>query len=171
MDVNPLSRREVIKFGAFTTVGGVLTPALVAQAIVTETKGSRPDSRSSGARRSPATTPVRKPRPRSHVWPSPDSLSDEHTRVVVASPTRAISHRARSVSREGGAGQGFPRWKARRGHRPKAVPGTSPGRDLRQAAGVERADASASPACWRRRADPEFRRSTRRDGRRSWYGH
>ena len=37
---NPLSRREVIKFGAFTTVGGVLTPGLsLAQAIVTETKG------------------------------------------------------------------------------------------------------------------------------------
>ena len=25
---NPLSRREVIKFGAFTTVGGVLTPGV-----------------------------------------------------------------------------------------------------------------------------------------------
>ena len=40
MAVNPLSRREVIKFGAFTTVGGVLTPGIsLAQAIVTETKG------------------------------------------------------------------------------------------------------------------------------------
>jgi carboxymethylenebutenolidase len=37
---NPLSRREVIKFGAFTTVGGVLTPGVsLAQAIVTDTKG------------------------------------------------------------------------------------------------------------------------------------
>jgi carboxymethylenebutenolidase len=37
---NPLSRREVIKFGAFTTVGGVLTPGLsLAQAIVTDTTG------------------------------------------------------------------------------------------------------------------------------------
>ena len=26
--INPLSRREVIKFGAFTTVGGVLTPGI-----------------------------------------------------------------------------------------------------------------------------------------------
>jgi carboxymethylenebutenolidase len=40
MAVNPLSRREVIKFGAFTTVGGVMTPGIsLAQAIVTETKG------------------------------------------------------------------------------------------------------------------------------------
>jgi carboxymethylenebutenolidase len=40
MAINPLSRREVIKFGAFTTVGGVLTPGIsLAQAIVTETKG------------------------------------------------------------------------------------------------------------------------------------
>jgi carboxymethylenebutenolidase len=40
MAVNPLSRREVIKFGAFTTVGGVLTPGIsLAQAIVTDTKG------------------------------------------------------------------------------------------------------------------------------------
>ena len=37
---NPLSRREVLKFGAFTTVGGVLTPGIsMAQAIVTDTKG------------------------------------------------------------------------------------------------------------------------------------
>lgn len=40
MRLNPLSRREVIKFGAFTTVGGVLTPGVsLAQAIVTDTKG------------------------------------------------------------------------------------------------------------------------------------
>src|SRR5258706_3586509 len=38
--LNPLSRREVIKFGAFTTVGGVLTPGIsMAQAIVTDAKG------------------------------------------------------------------------------------------------------------------------------------
>ena len=38
--VNPLSRREVLKFGAYTTVGGVLTPGVsLAQAIVTDTKG------------------------------------------------------------------------------------------------------------------------------------
>jgi carboxymethylenebutenolidase len=38
--LNPLSRREVLKFGAFTTVGGVLTPGIsLAQAIVTDTKG------------------------------------------------------------------------------------------------------------------------------------
>jgi carboxymethylenebutenolidase len=37
---NPLSRREVLKFGAFTTVGGVLTPGVsLAQAIVTDTQG------------------------------------------------------------------------------------------------------------------------------------
>ena len=37
---NPLSRRGVLKFGAFTTVGGVLTPGIsLAQAITTETKG------------------------------------------------------------------------------------------------------------------------------------
>ena len=37
---NPLSRREVLKFGAYSTVGGVLTPGIsLAQAIVTETKG------------------------------------------------------------------------------------------------------------------------------------
>ena len=37
---NPLSRREVLKFGAYTTVGGVLTPGIsLAQAIVTDTKG------------------------------------------------------------------------------------------------------------------------------------
>lgn len=38
--VNPLSRREVLRFGAYTTVGGVLTPGIsMAQAIVTEAKG------------------------------------------------------------------------------------------------------------------------------------
>jgi len=37
---NPLSRREVLKYGAFTTVGGVLTPGIsMAQAIVTDIKG------------------------------------------------------------------------------------------------------------------------------------
>ena len=37
---NPLSRREVLRFGAFTTVGGVLTPGVaLAQAIVTGTQG------------------------------------------------------------------------------------------------------------------------------------
>ena len=37
---NPLSRREVLKYGAFTTVGGVLTPGIsLAQAITTESKG------------------------------------------------------------------------------------------------------------------------------------
>ena len=37
---NPLSRREVLKFGAFTTVGGVLTPGIsMAQAVITDTKG------------------------------------------------------------------------------------------------------------------------------------
>jgi carboxymethylenebutenolidase len=37
---NPLSRREVLKFGAYTTVGGVLTPGIsLAQAIVTDSKG------------------------------------------------------------------------------------------------------------------------------------
>jgi len=37
---NPLSRREVLRFGAFTTVGGVLTLGVsLAQAIVTDTKG------------------------------------------------------------------------------------------------------------------------------------
>ena len=40
MAVNPLSRREVLKFGAYTTVGGVLTPGIsLAQAVVTDTKG------------------------------------------------------------------------------------------------------------------------------------
>ena len=40
MAINPLSRREVMKFGAFTTVGGILTPGIsLAQAIVTDTKG------------------------------------------------------------------------------------------------------------------------------------
>lgn len=38
--VNPLSRRQVLKFGAYTTVGGVLTPGIsMAQAIMTDTKG------------------------------------------------------------------------------------------------------------------------------------
>ncbi len=37
---NPLSRREVLRFGAYTTVGGVLTPGIsLAQAITTDTKG------------------------------------------------------------------------------------------------------------------------------------
>jgi carboxymethylenebutenolidase len=37
---NPLSRREVLKFGAFTTVGGVLTPGIsMAQAVITDAKG------------------------------------------------------------------------------------------------------------------------------------
>lgn len=37
---NPLSRREVLKFGAYTTVGGVLTPGVsLAQAVQTDTKG------------------------------------------------------------------------------------------------------------------------------------
>jgi carboxymethylenebutenolidase len=37
---NPLSRREVLKYGAFTTVGGVLTPGVVlAQAITTDSRG------------------------------------------------------------------------------------------------------------------------------------
>ncbi|MBI1963300.1 MAG: dienelactone hydrolase family protein [Candidatus Rokubacteria bacterium] len=37
---NPLSRREVLRFGAYTTVGGVLTPGIsLAQAIVTDTRG------------------------------------------------------------------------------------------------------------------------------------
>src|SRR2546426_16611 len=40
MAVNPLSRREVMKFGAFTTVGGVLTPGIsLAQAIATDARG------------------------------------------------------------------------------------------------------------------------------------
>jgi carboxymethylenebutenolidase len=37
---NPLSRREVLKFGAYTSVAGVLTPGVsLAQAIVTDTRG------------------------------------------------------------------------------------------------------------------------------------
>lgn len=37
---NPLSRREVLRFGAFTTVGGVLTPGIsLAQAITTDSNG------------------------------------------------------------------------------------------------------------------------------------
>lgn len=39
MAVNPLSRREVIKFGAFTTVGGVLTPGVTLGQIVTDSQG------------------------------------------------------------------------------------------------------------------------------------
>ena len=40
---NPLSRREVLRFGAFTTVGGVLTPGIsLAQAIATDSKGILP---------------------------------------------------------------------------------------------------------------------------------
>ena len=59
--MNPLSRREVLKFGAFTTVGGVLTPGIVlAQAVVTDTKGivgPRHPASDARARRSPPTTP------------------------------------------------------------------------------------------------------------------
>jgi carboxymethylenebutenolidase len=37
---NPLSRREVLKFGAYTTVGGTLTPGIsLAQAVMTDTRG------------------------------------------------------------------------------------------------------------------------------------
>jgi hypothetical protein len=37
---NPLSRRDVLKYGAFATVGGVLTPGIsLAQAITTESAG------------------------------------------------------------------------------------------------------------------------------------
>jgi carboxymethylenebutenolidase len=37
---NPLSRREVLRFGAYTSVGGALTPGVsLAQAVVTDTKG------------------------------------------------------------------------------------------------------------------------------------
>jgi hypothetical protein len=37
---NPLSRREVLRFGAFTTVGGVLTPGIsLAQAVTTDARG------------------------------------------------------------------------------------------------------------------------------------
>ncbi len=40
MDENPLSRREVLKFGAYTSAGGVLTPGIaLAQAVTTDTKG------------------------------------------------------------------------------------------------------------------------------------
>jgi carboxymethylenebutenolidase len=38
MPVNPLSRREVMKFGAYTTVGGVLTPGIAAAQIITDTR-------------------------------------------------------------------------------------------------------------------------------------
>jgi carboxymethylenebutenolidase len=34
-----LSRREVLKFGAYTTVGGVLTPGIAAAQVMTDTKG------------------------------------------------------------------------------------------------------------------------------------
>lgn len=56
--VNPLSRREVLKFGAYTSVGGVLTPGIsLAQAIVTDTKGidARDVQLPSAPRRSPPT--------------------------------------------------------------------------------------------------------------------
>ena len=37
---NPLSRREVLKYGTFATVGGVLTPGIsLAQAVTTESRG------------------------------------------------------------------------------------------------------------------------------------
>jgi carboxymethylenebutenolidase len=36
---NPLSRREVIRFGAYTTIGGVLTPGVSMAQVVTDTKG------------------------------------------------------------------------------------------------------------------------------------
>lgn len=37
---NPLSRREVLKYGAFTTVGGVFAPGIsLAQAVTTESRG------------------------------------------------------------------------------------------------------------------------------------
>jgi hypothetical protein len=37
---NPLSRREVLKYGAFTTVGGALAPGISsAQAVTTESRG------------------------------------------------------------------------------------------------------------------------------------
>ena len=37
---NPLSRRDVLKYGAFATVGGVLTPGIsLAQATTTESAG------------------------------------------------------------------------------------------------------------------------------------
>jgi carboxymethylenebutenolidase len=35
---NPLSRREVLKFGAYTTVGGVLTPGIAVAQIMTDTR-------------------------------------------------------------------------------------------------------------------------------------
>ena len=38
---NPLSRREVMKFGAFTTVGGVLTPGIVARDIELNVGGTK----------------------------------------------------------------------------------------------------------------------------------
>jgi carboxymethylenebutenolidase len=37
--VNPLSRREVLRFGAYTTIGGVLTPGISIAQVVTDTKG------------------------------------------------------------------------------------------------------------------------------------
>jgi len=60
---NPLSRREVLRFGAFTTVGGVLTPGIsLAQAIVTDTKGivARDIQLTVGARAFPPTMPAPK---------------------------------------------------------------------------------------------------------------
>ena len=65
---NPLSRREVLKFGAYTTVGGVLTPGIsLAQAIVTETKGitARDIQLNVAGTMIPATT--RAPRPRDSI--------------------------------------------------------------------------------------------------------
>ena len=57
---NPLSRREVLRFGAYTTVGGALTPGIsMAQAIVTEGKGlvlSAPPPTSPGSRPGRART-------------------------------------------------------------------------------------------------------------------
>lgn len=54
---NPLSRREVLRFGAFTTVGGVLTPDIsLAQAITTDASGivARDDRLSVGGTTIPA---------------------------------------------------------------------------------------------------------------------
>jgi carboxymethylenebutenolidase len=36
---NPLSRREVLRFGAYTTVGGALTPGVAMAQVMTDTKG------------------------------------------------------------------------------------------------------------------------------------
>src|SRR5260370_12121387 len=54
---NPLSRREVLKYGAFTTVGGVLTPGIsLAQASTTESRAvpGRDIELQSGGTASPA---------------------------------------------------------------------------------------------------------------------